>query len=81
MKRKVWVEHTIELEPKVKPIKQRHFPISPALEKIIHSEMDEMLKLDVIEESPQSPWKAFWQIPLAENSRDLTCFTVPNRPL
>lgn len=130
------MEHTIELEPNVRPIKQRYFPISPAIEKLVHSEIDEMLKLGVIEEAPNSPWsspvvlvrkadkvrlcldsrkvnsitikdayplphvdgilsrlpkaqyissldlrRAFWQIPLAENSRDVTCFTVPNRPL
>ncbi|XP_023159122.1 uncharacterized protein LOC101459516 [Ceratitis capitata] len=130
------MEYAIELEPNVRPIKQRYFPISPAVEKLVHAEIDEMIKLSVIEEAPNSPWsspvvlvkkpnkvrlcldsrkinsvtvkdayplphidgilsripkaeyissldlrRAFWQIPLAESSRDYTCFTVPNRPL
>jgi len=130
------LEHKIEIEPKTKPIKQRYYPISPAVEKLLHQEIDEMISLGVIEEAPNSPWsspivlirkgdktrlcldsrkvnnvtikdayplphiegilsrlpkaefitaldlkKAFWQIPLSVESRDLTCFTVPNRPL
>lgn len=129
-------QYEIELEPNVRPIKQRYFPISPAIEKLVHKEIDEMLALGVIEEAPNSPWsspvvlvkkpnkvrlcldsrkvnkvtvkdayplphidgiisrlpkaeyissldlrRAFWQIPLAESSKDYTCFTVPNRPL
>ncbi|XP_017469029.1 PREDICTED: uncharacterized protein LOC108361006 [Rhagoletis zephyria] len=50
-------EYVIELQPGVRPIKQRYFPISPAVEKLVHAEIDEML-LGVIEESPNSPWSS-----------------------
>lgn len=40
-----------------KPIKQRHFPVSPAVEKLIYAELDRMLELGVIEES-NSAWSS-----------------------
>jgi len=40
-----------------KPIKQRHFVLSPAKEKLLFMEVDRMLALGVIEES-QSPWSS-----------------------
>lgn len=40
-----------------KPICQRHWPYSPAMQKIINDEIDRMLSLDVIEESI-SPWSS-----------------------
>lgn len=40
-----------------KPIKQRHFPVSPAVEKLLYSEVDRMLQLGVIEES-DSAWSS-----------------------
>lgn len=40
-----------------KPIKQRHFPVSPAVEKLIYEELDRMLELGVIEEST-SAWSS-----------------------
>jgi len=40
-----------------KPIKQRHFPVSPAVEKAMYAEIDRMIQLGVIEES-ESAWSS-----------------------
>lgn len=50
------VEHVITVGD-AKPIKQRHYPISPAVEKLVCTEIDRMLELGVIEES-NSPWSS-----------------------
>lgn len=34
-----------------KPIKQKHFSVSPAIEKLLYEENDRMLALEVIEKS------------------------------
>lgn len=39
------------------PVKQRHYPVSPAVQKEMYSELDRMLSLGVIEES-NSPWNS-----------------------
>lgn len=131
---KTWLEeHIIDTSDAI-PVKQRYYPVSPAMEALIYEELDRMLKLEVIETS-HSPWNspvtlvrkgekkrlcldarklndctvkdayplpyidallgrlqdtyfissidlkdAFWQIPLAEDSRPKTAFTVPGRP-
>lgn len=118
------------------PIKQRYYPLSPALRKDVNTELDKMLAEDIVEPS-NSPWSspiilikkpdggwrfcvdyralnkvslpdayplpfvshtldklrdarylstldiksAYWQIPVAKESRPLTAFTVPNRGL
>lgn len=41
----------------VKPIKQRHFLVSPAVEKVIYTEIDRILQLGVIKES-ESAWSS-----------------------
>lgn len=48
--------HTIDVGT-ASPVKQRHLPVSPAIEKIMFAEVDNMLALDVIEEST-SPWSS-----------------------
>lgn len=118
------------------PIKQRYYPVSPVIQKVLDRELDEMLRLGVVEES-KSPWSspvclvrkkdgnyrfcvdyrklnsvtekdsyplpyvsstldklraanylssldiksAYWQVPVAKDSRPYTAFTVPNRGL
>ncbi|KNC30731.1 Retrovirus-related Pol polyprotein from transposon 297 [Lucilia cuprina] len=47
--------HTIELIEGTVPIKDRYYPVSPAVQELMYAEVDEMLKLGVIEIS-QSPW-------------------------
>lgn len=128
------VEHQIKTSSA--PIKQRYYPISPAMQEIMDTELDDMLAKDIVEVS-NSPWSspvvmvkkadnswrfcvnykkvnavsepdayplpypntildqlkdarylttldiksAYWQIPIAEKSRPITAFTVPNRGL
>ena len=50
-------EHEIIIEPGARPIKQRYYPVSPYKQKIIDEEIEEMLKLGVIERS-SSPWSS-----------------------
>jgi len=50
------VEHIIDVAD-AKPVKQRHWPISPAKEDLMFSELENMLALGVIEES-KSPWSS-----------------------
>ena len=47
--------YTIQLIPDATPIKHKHYPMSPAVQQLVYDEVDEMLRLGVIEES-QSPW-------------------------
>jgi hypothetical protein len=50
------IEHSID-GGDAKPVKQRHFPVSPAVEKEMYAEIDRMLQLGVIEES-NSGWSS-----------------------
>ena len=127
--------HKIDLVDGAVPVKDRHYPISPAVQEIVYKEVDEMMSLSVISES-NSAWSnrttvvrkpnktrfcldarklndvtkkdayplqnidgilsridytkyissvdlkyAFWQIPMHEESKEYTAFTVPGRPL
>ena len=47
--------HTIELVEGAEPIKERYYPVSPAIQDLIFAEVDEMLRLGVIEKC-HSPW-------------------------
>lgn len=49
------VEHVIRTDSL--PIKQRHYPISPALQKYVNEEIDRLLAADIIEPS-NSPWSS-----------------------
>lgn len=48
-------KHVIKLVEGAVPFKDRHYPMSPAVQQITYEEIDKMLKLNVIEES-ESPW-------------------------
>ena len=49
-------EHVIDTGDAV-PIKQRHYPVSPAIQTLMYAELDRMLEMGVIEES-NSPWNS-----------------------
>lgn len=51
-----FLSHTINTGD-VQPIKQRHYPVSPAVQAEMYAELDRMLSLGVIEPS-QSPWNS-----------------------
>ncbi|KAG5877256.1 hypothetical protein JTB14_002088 [Gonioctena quinquepunctata] len=67
------VEHKIELLDNGEPIKQRFYPVSPALMKHIDGELQDMLKKDVIEPS-SSPWSSPIVMPLTELLKKNTKF-------
>jgi len=50
------ISHLIDIGD-ARPVKQRHFSVSPAVEKLLYAEVDRMLKLGVIEES-DSAWSS-----------------------
>ncbi|KAH8349459.1 hypothetical protein KR084_005239, partial [Drosophila pseudotakahashii] len=50
-------QHIIEVTNEDLPIKQRHYPISPAKQKLVYAELDRMIGLGVIEES-NSSWSS-----------------------
>ncbi|KAL7725897.1 hypothetical protein ACLKA6_000664 [Drosophila palustris] len=50
-------KHRIELVAGAQPVKDRHYPLSPAMQQVVWDEVDKMLAIGVIEES-NSPWSA-----------------------
>ena len=50
------LQHTIDVGEAL-PIKQRYYPVSPAVENLMYQEIDRMLSLNVIELS-NSPWSS-----------------------
>lgn len=50
-----WEMHQIELVEGTTPVKDRHYPVSPAVQELMYAEVDKMLDLGVIETS-SSPW-------------------------
>ena len=50
------LSHSIDVIPSKSSTKQRFYPVSPAIEKLLFEEIDRMLNLGVIEECPASEW-------------------------
>lgn len=59
------IKHNIDVGS-AKPIKQKFYPVSPAVERLIFQEIDRMLSLGVIEES-SSPWSSPMRLVLKPN--------------
>lgn len=76
--------HTIDTG-NAKPIRQRQYPLSHAMQKNLNEQIDEMLKLDVIEPT-NSPWSSpLWLVDKRDGShrvcfdgRKLNSVTVPD---
>lgn len=67
------ISHSIDTGDS-KPIKQRQYPLSPAMQKHLNKEIDEMLKLKIIEPS-QSPWcSPLWLVPKKDPGEYRVCF-------
>ncbi|KAL7723154.1 hypothetical protein ACLKA6_018414, partial [Drosophila palustris] len=49
------LQHRIQLIEGTEPVKDRHYPLSPAKQEIVWAEVDKMLQLGIIEER-DSPW-------------------------
>lgn len=54
------------------PIKQRHYPISPAIQSLMYVELDRMLQMGVIERS-QSPWNSPISVARKPNGKVRLC--------
>ena len=62
------IEHDIEMEPGVRPIRQKSYPIPQAKVEKVKAEVESMLNLDVIEEST-SPWSSpYLMVPKPDGS-------------
>lgn len=77
--------HTIKTEGS--PIRQRQYPLSPAMQSVLNKEIDEMLKLDIIKPvTTTSPWLSpLWLVGKKDGSfrvcfdgRKLNSVTIPD---
>lgn len=60
------VEH--EIKTNSPPIKQRYYPVSPAMQQLINKEIDKMLELDVIEKSDSGWSSPIIMVPKGDNT-------------
>lgn len=70
------IQHSIDVG-EARPIKQRHYPVSPAVEIKMYAEVDHMLSLGVIEES-RSPWSSPVTIVSKQNGKSRLCLDARN---
>ena len=49
------IEHEIKLINRAKPVKQRYYPVSEKLEKVMHEELEKLRETGIVEKS-RSPW-------------------------
>lgn len=67
------ITHTIDTGDH-KPVRQRQYPLSPAMQQYLNKEIDEMLNLNIIQAS-QSPWcSPLWLVPKKESGKYRVCF-------
>jgi hypothetical protein len=62
------VQHRIEISSDVRPIKQRYYPVSPAKQKIIDTEVEEMLQEGIIEPSRSAWYSPVYLVPKKDGS-------------
>lgn len=65
------MQHNIDVGD-TKPIKQRHYPVSPAVEKKLFAEVDRMLELGVVRES-SSAWNSPVTVVSKSNGKSRMC--------
>lgn len=72
-------QHTIELEPDVKPIRQKQRPLNPELEDLMKAKLNKLIKRNIIYPSKHTSWvsnlvpvrKKNGEIRLCVDSREL----------
>jgi len=76
------LKRRIESEEGAVPVKSRHYLMSPAKHAAVYAEVDEMLRLGLNHfYQKRRPETCLLQNELEEESRPITEFTVPGRPL
>lgn len=66
------VTHKIDIG-NASPVKQRHYPVSPAVQKEMYSELDRMLESGVIEVCENSPWTSPMALVRKANGKARLC--------